>query len=94
MHYKKEGKVLIIRTILTKNMYHDHNYLTNQIHFDCERIDWIVSRELMNTAQPGDWGVRRVQGKLSGVWRIWQHSVVRPHQFSRVRHVFSLSPAD
>ena len=23
MHYKKEGKVLIIRTILTKNMYHD-----------------------------------------------------------------------
>ena len=31
MHYKKEGIVLIIRTILTKNMYHDHNYLTNQI---------------------------------------------------------------
>ena len=39
MHYKKGAKVLIIRTILTKNMYHDHNYLTNQISFDCERID-------------------------------------------------------
>ena len=46
MHYKKGAKVLIIRKILTENMYHDHNYLTNQISFvkiqiscDCERID-------------------------------------------------------
>ena len=46
MHYKKGAKVLIIRKILTENMYHDHNYLTNQIH--------LIANELMNTSQPGD----------------------------------------
>ena len=28
VHYKKGAKVLTIRKVLTKNTYHDHNYLT------------------------------------------------------------------
>ena len=94
MHYKKRALVLIIRNILTENMYHDHNYLTICIwQFDCRihltdcRIH-LTANELMNTARRGDWGVRRV------VWRIGQHSVVYHPQFSQARYGVNPSPAD
>ena len=48
MHYKKGAEVLIIRKILTKNMYHDHNYLTICISFVKIKFRE-TANELMNT---------------------------------------------
>ena len=60
MHYKKGAKVLIIRNILTENMYHDHNYLTICISFDKIKFHLskskfrVIANELMNAARRGD----------------------------------------